>query len=255
MTNVRVEKCQLSRLQVQETEEIAGYAAELASSLVKESLEESGREEGQWSIPCSKDCHSDRHEASGQCAGSGQLCWTPESTLSLDTMDTAQSREAGLCKTGEESENVMVRKGASVPNVSCDAEDQDSQHCKSHKRSFLRTLGLGGKTESNGLARPGHKMRALRKTLSSLFRRSAEDSGPRGKTAAVPPGQRALPPVPARQESQTSQETHHNQETENHLELRDAADGDGDQAQEDQQADNLMDFAASIEKVKDVSEV
>ena len=93
LTNVRGEKYQMSRLQVQETVEIAGYAAELASSLVKESIEESGREEGQWSIPCSKDCHSDRHETGGQCAGSGQLCWTPESTLSLDTMDTAQSRE------------------------------------------------------------------------------------------------------------------------------------------------------------------
>jgi len=237
--------------QVQETDEIVGYAGELASSLVKESLEESGREEGQWSIPCSKDCHSDRHETGDQCAGSGQLCWTPESTLSLDTMDPTQSREAGLCKTGEENDNVMLRKGASVPNVSCDDQEQDSQHCKSHKRSFLRTLGLGGKTESDGLARPGDKMRALRKTLSSLFRRSAEDSGPRGKTASVPPGQRALPPVPARQESQTSQETHHNLDSENNLELRDPPDGGGDQAQEDQQADNLMDFAASIEKVKD----
>lgn len=253
LTNVRSVKYQSSRLQVPETVEIVGYAAELASSLVKESIEESGREEqeGQWSIPCSKDCHSDRHvETSGQCAGSGQLCWTPESTVSLDTMDTAQSREAGLCKTGEESENVMLRKGASVPNVSCDDQDQDSQHSKSQKRSFLRTLGLGGKTGSDGLARPGHKMRSLRKTLSSLFRRSAEESATRGKTAAVPPGQRALPPVPARQSSQSSQETP--QATENNLELREGPEGGGDQAEE-QQADNLMDFAASIEKVKDVS--
>ena len=234
--------------------EIAGYAAELASSLVKESIEESGREEGQWSIPCSKDCHSHRHETAGQCAGSGQLCWTPESTVSLDTMDTSQSREAGLCKTGEEGEDLRLRKGASVPNVSCEDEDhQDSQHCKSHKRSFLRTLGLGGKTGSEAMTRPGHKMRSLRKTLSSLFRRSAEDSGTRGKTAAVPPGQRALPPVPARQESQTSQESQ--AVTENNLELRKGPDGDGDQDSvlEHQQADNLMDFAASIEKVKDVS--
>lgn len=245
------EDCELQDCeQVPETVEIVGYAAELASSLVKESIEESGREEqeGQWSIPCSKDCHSDRHETSGQCAGSGQLCWTPESTVSLDTMDTAQSREAGLCKTGEESENVMLRKGASVPNVSCDDQDQDSQHSKSQKRSFLRTLGLGGKTGSDGLARPGHKMRSLRKTLSSLFRRSAEESATRGKTAAVPPGQRALPPVPARQSSQSSQETP--QATENNLELREGPEGGGDQAEE-QQADNLMDFAASIEKVKD----
>ena len=238
--------------------EIVGYAAELASSLVKESIEESGREEGQWSIPCSKECHSDRHESvgPGQGGGSGQLCWTPESTVSLDTMDTAQSREAGLCKAGEESENVMLRKGASEPNVSCDDQDQDqdSQHCKSHKRSFLRTLGLGGKTGSEAMTRPGHKMRSLRKTLSSLFRRTAEDSGTRGKTAAVPPGQRALPPVPARQESQTSQETEE-AGGENNPELREAPDGGGDQssAQEHPQADNLMDFAASIEKVKDVS--
>lgn len=241
--------------QVQETVEIAGYAAELASSLVKESIEESGREEDQWSIPCSKDCHSDRHEAAGQCAGSGQLCWTPESTVSLDTMDTAQSREAGLCKTGEETEDVRLRKGASEPNVSCEAQEEDSQHCKSNKRSFLTTLGLGGKTGSDAMARPGghNKMRSLRKTLSSLFRRSAEDSGSRGKTAAVPPGQRALPPVPARQESQASQETPAPAATENNPELRDAQEGGGDQnsAQEHQQADNLMDFAASIEKVKD----
>ena len=251
--NVLSEKYQLSRLQVQETVEIVGYAAELASSLVKESIEESGREEGQWSIPCSKDCHSDRHETGGQCAGSGQLCWTPESTVSLDTMDTAQSREVGLCKTGEESENnVMLRKGASVPNVSRDEqEDPDCQHSKSHKRSFLRTLGLGGKTGSEANARPSHKMRSLRKTLSSLFRRSAEDSGSRGKTAAVPPGQRALPPVPARQDSQTSQDTI--QANQDNLELRDNPDGGEDLAEEHQQADNLMDFAASIEKVKDVS--
>ena len=243
----------MSRLQVQETVEIAGYAAELASSLVKESIEESGREEGQWSIPCSKDCHSHRHETAGQCGGgSGQLCWTPEGTVSLDTMDTVQTREVGLCKTGEEGEDVRLRKGASVPNVSCDDEDQqDSQHCKSHKRSFLRTLGLGGKTGSDAVSRPGHKMRSLRKTLSSLFRRTAEDSGTR--TAAVPPGQRALPPVPARQDSQTSQESQ--QVSENNLELRDDPDGGGDldSVQEHQQADNLMDFAASIEKVKDVS--
>ena len=253
--NVRSEKYQFYLLQVQETVEIVGYAAELASSLVKESIEESGREEGQWSIPCSKECHSDRHESvgPGQGGGSGQLCWTPESTVSLDTMDTAQSREAGLCKAGEESENVMLRKGASEPNVSCDDQDQDSQHCKSHKRSFLRTLGLGGKTGSEAMTRPGHKMRSLRKTLSSLFRRSAEDSGSRGKTASVPPGQRALPPVPARQESQTSPENQ--AATENNLELRKGPDCDGDQdsALEHQQADNLMDFAASIEKVKDVS--
>ena len=250
--NVLSEKYKSSRLQVQETVEIVGYAAELASSLVKESIEESGREEGQWSIPCSKDCHSDRHETGGQCAGSGQLCWTPESTVSLDTMDTAQSREVGLCKTGEESENVMLRKGASVPNVSRDEqEDPDCQHSKSHKRSFLRTLGLGGKTGSEANARPSHKMRSLRKTLSSLFRRSAEDSGSRGKTAAVPPGQRALPPVPARQDSQTSQDTI--QANQDNLELRDNPDGGEDLAEEHQQADNLMDFAASIEKVKDVS--
>ena len=250
----------MSPLQVQETVEtveIAGYAAELASSLVKESIEESGREEGQWSIPCSKDCHSGRHETAGQCGGSGHLCWTPESTVSLDTMDTSQSREAGLCRTGEEGgEEMGLRKGASVPNVSCEedqSDHQDSQHCKSQKRSFLRTLGLGGKTESDALSRPGHKMRSLRKTLSSLFRRSAEDSGTRGKTAAVPPGQRALPPVPARQESQTSQEGEG--ATENNLELRKGPEGDGDQDSvlEHQQADNLMDFAASIEKVKDVS--
>ena len=206
-----------------------------------------------------------RHEAEaeGKCGGSGQLCWTPESSASLETEDcrdtglTAQSIErdlpssvTGLCKRedepGQESGDVRLRKGVSVPNVSCDQEEDrqssSSDNCKSHRRTFLRTLGLGGKASAG--VKPGHKMRSLKKTLSSLFRGKADHSG-QARSSAVPPGQRALPPVPARLESARDEVQDESPD------LQQPEDGSGETEEDQHQADNLMDFAASIEKVKD----
>ena len=214
-----------------------------------------------------------RHEAGVSC-GPGQLCWTPETTGSLDVMDTA--RDSRLCKAEEEeSEDVRLKKGVSVPNVSREEEEDrlssSSDNCKSHKKSFLRSLGLGGKAPGDAGAGRGPKVKSLRKTLSSLFKGGSEDSGEsrssfaflrlpsRGKStaaAAVPPCQRALPPVPARQDTHSANDEveDEGEEESRSLELRDSPDMSGARdSGQGPQADNLMDFAASIERVKDVS--
>ena len=149
---------------------------------------------------------------------------------------------------------MRLRKGVSVPNVSCDQEEDrpssSSDNCKSTRRTFLTTLGLGGKSTAG--VKSGHKMRSLKKTLSSLFRSKADHSGQARSSAgaAVPPGQRALPPVPTRPDI-VSDEVQEAVESLN-LELRDSPEPDAahqsDEVQDQQQSDNLMDFAASIEK-------
>jgi len=260
-----------SEQQSKESVEINGFATELASSLVKESIEQSGQEEREWSIQCSQDCHSHRHEAGVSC-GPGQLCWTPETTGSLDVMDTA--RDSRLCKAeAEESEDVRLKKGVSVPNVSREEEEDrlssSSDNCKSHKKSFLRSLGLGGKAPGDAGAGRGPKVKSLRKTLSSLFKGGSEDSSESRSSfaflrlpsrckstaaAAVPPCQRALPPVPARQDTHSANDEveDEGEEESRSLELRDSPDTAGARdSGQGQQADNLMDFAASIERVKD----
>jgi len=87
---------------------ISGFADQLASCLLKETISEAGggeQSEQIWSIPCSSECHSHRHErvstsSSGRVRGSGQLCWTPESSGSLD--NTMEGRQGGhnTCRGG-----------------------------------------------------------------------------------------------------------------------------------------------------------
>jgi len=79
-------------------ERLSGFAEQLASCLLKETISEAGTGEQEWSIPCSRECHSHKHErvstsSSGRVRGSGQLCWTPESSGSLD--NTMEGRQGG----------------------------------------------------------------------------------------------------------------------------------------------------------------
>jgi len=250
---------------------LSGFADQLASCLLKETISEAGGVEGGdqiWSIPCSRECHSHRHErvstsSSGHVRGSGQLCWTPESSGSLDnTMEVGDISEGGagggedvvksseyVCQTevsGDEclsdiqrlsleaseaqsSEQAgepttpVLRKGLSVPDIGVeDMQDRvsfGSENSKSYKIGFLRHLGLKrSKTESTSDPSGRKRMKSLRKTLSSLFhlRSKLDAEGPEGQEAKprrptsapsifrlptrkhknVPPCQRALPPVP-----------------------------------------------------------
>ena len=166
-----------------------------------------------------------------------------------------------------------LRKGLSVNDIpGC---SPTTAPCKT-RTSFLRGLGLRKHrdevtmklTEADD-SRPGgrNKIKSLRKTLTNMFhfkprdqelgdKRSSSSTSlfkiPTKRNKSVPPGKRALPPVPAaRTESRTPS-------PQSDLLLR----MEGEQGapppleprpQETPEEDSQMDFALSIEKVKDVS--
>jgi hypothetical protein len=173
-----------------------------------------------------------------------------------------------------------LRKGLSVPNVGLE-EMQDrvsfgSENSKSYKIGFLRHLGLKrSKTEGTPDPSGRKRMKSLRKTLSSLFhlrKLDAEDgeggeAKPRRPTSApsifrlpsrkpknVPPCQRALPPVPGIHTPTTP--TSHNPDSATlslstlALDTEQSIPTTQANTRPDTEADNI-DFAASIEKVKD----
>ena len=205
------------------------------------------------------DCQSE--EASDECLSAIQR-------LSIEVSEAQNSDQAGL------------RKGLSVPDVGLeDIQDRvsyNSENSKSHKLGFLRHLGLK-RSKTEGTTDPSGKKRlkSLRKTLSSLFHlrskldgdatEDTQEAKPRRPTSApsifrlptrkpknVPPCQRALPPVPgitapsssppeAGALSLSTVALDSDQTTSTHDTTRADAEGEN------------IDFAASIEKVKDVS--
>ena len=219
-------------------------------------------------------------------SGSGQLCWTPESGDSLVT-----SAVPGCSQEMMVTQEENLRKGASVPNVSEENADEDIDRVscsseKSHRhrhRGIFFGFGLKSKaksdTHSSGQHRP--KMKNIKKTLSSLFTpksrtegnssESATDSAKkssnlfklpamnRNKSKSSDPCQRALPPVPPPRVDIPDPEDvqihiddggrlsvsghEHEEVTPQHSPSQSTPRSDSD-------LDNL-DFAASIERVKD----
>jgi len=132
----------------EEQSRLSGFAEQLASCLLKETISEAGGgEEGEqiWSIPCSSECHSHRHErvsssSSGVVRGSGQLCWTPESSGSLDNTMEARQGVHNTCRgrkqdTAVKSEAGGDEGGAVGGDVSIDTVEQvheaGDQNCQS----------------------------------------------------------------------------------------------------------------------------
>eukprot|EP00092_Neocalanus_flemingeri_P016817 GFUD01018192.1.p1 GENE.GFUD01018192.1~~GFUD01018192.1.p1 ORF type:complete len:582 (+),score=169.37 GFUD01018192.1:145-1890(+) len=110
----------------QDQNRLSGFADQLASCLLKETISEAGggEEEGEqiWSIPCSSECHSHRHErvstsSSGRVRGSGQLCWTPESSGSLD--NTMEGRQGGhnTCRGGKRDTTAQSEVAGDIVEV------------------------------------------------------------------------------------------------------------------------------------------
>merc|ERR1712042_225024 len=207
---------------------------------------------------------------------SGDECLSDIQRLSLEASEAQSSEQAG------EPTTPVLRKGLSVPDIGVeDMQDRvsfGSENSKSYKIGFLRHLGLKrSKTESTSDPSGRKRMKSLRKTLSSLFhlRSKLDAEGPEGQEAKprrptsapsifrlptrkpknVPPCQRALPPVPGITISNSpgssgnvfgdSGENSSSQAADsNELSLMNPA------PQLDTDVDNI-DFAASIEKVKD----
>lgn len=280
----------LCSLQVERCD-VSGFADQLASSLVKETVQEAGAgAEGDWSIPCSSVCHQTHASKSDSCdenggevtkrrSGSGQLCWTPESGASMETHGGPHGQchdshgDNGAPTAGQCHES-PVRRGVSVPNVSVEHasdssdHDQDSVSCssdniKTPRRGLLSSLGLRTKVKSSNHSqnhvRP--KMKNFRKTISSIFSHKARTdssepganrmtnifklpSSVRHKLRPVDPCNRALPPVPPPRDDSEHEDQDQESLTPHHspsLPISEAEPSDN------------MDFAASIEKVKDVS--
>jgi len=274
-----------------------GQAEELppaGTSLIKDLVEEH-RGEGEssdWPIPCSSGCYSHSSQKNSapvsdmaHAGGSGQICWTPDSSAEAGTEEgvtcrphalsmslVAASEEAAECEGGG-----CLRRGVSVPQVNSEAE-------RDRKGGFLRHFGALSRgssadrhgdasslSERSGKKRTGVKGFLSRSALSSLFRRDRDDEGTQhtrdpgpqsqrserkrwrlpglGKGKNVPPCQRALPPVPPRLCTSSLSETESVEE------------GESEDAKDDVAASNLpapaavtdnnLDFASSIERVKD----
>ena len=216
-----------------------------------------------------------------EVSGEGALISDIE-RLSLDVSEAQSSDKVDNPTTP------ALRKGLSVPDVGVeDMHDRvsfGSENSKSYKIGFLRHLGLKrSKTEGTSDPSSRKRMKSLRKTLSSLFHlrskldaegAEGQEAKPRRPTSApsifrlptrknknIPPCQRALPPVPRPGiDTPTTTTTIPPTSTPpdpatlslSTLTL------DTDQPtpqvniRPDTEAENI-DFAASIEKVKDVS--
>ena len=275
------------------------FADQLAAGLLKETLQESGGsgDTGEvWSIPCSSECHAPspapspaQPEHSSRSAGhqstvvgSGQLCWTPESSNSLE--NTMELRRSGMM-AGEVgptcSSSGLLRPSISVPDVGLE-ELQDrlsyaSDQSSNPRLGFLRGWRTKRTKPESGERVSRRKMKSLRKTLSSLFHlRSKIDSSsevcgagegqqPGKRPSSVPSifkltsrksktvaaCQRALPPVPPAEgevELEGGEEEGGLERELSSLDLRGGGSPDSAPAPADTSA---MDFTASIEKVKD----
>jgi len=131
----------------QEHNRLSGFADQLASCLLKETISEAGGvEEGEqiWSIPCSSECHSHRHDrvstsSSGRVRGSGQLCWTPESSGSLD--NTMEGRQGGTtCRGGMQDRGVQEEveeggAGGGVEEEEVKEGKEGENNCQSEEAS------------------------------------------------------------------------------------------------------------------------
>ena len=220
-------------------------------------------------------------------SGSGQLCWTPEGGDSLVTSAVTNCSEERMgaeesLRKGASVPNVSEEKteeDIDIDRVSCNSENS-----KSHRhRGIFFSFGLKSKTKSDthssGQHRP--KIKNIKKTLSSLFTPksraegassdSATDSAAkkssnlfklpamRNKSKSSDPCQRALPPVPPPRVDIPDPEDiqihiddggrlsvsghEHDEVTPQHSPSQSTPRSESD-------LDNL-DFAASIERVKD----
>jgi len=211
---------------------------------------------------------------------SGEGCLISDiERLSLEVSEAQSSEKVDTPTTP------VLRKGLSVPDVGVeDMHDRvsfGSENSKSYKIGFLRHLGLKrSKTEGTSDPSGRKRMKSLRKTLSSLFHLRSKldaegaeghEAKPRRPTSApsifrlptrknknVPPCQRALPPVPRPgTDTPTTTNTPPTSTPPDPATLSlSTLTLDTDQTitqantRPDTEAENI-DFAASIEKVKD----
>jgi len=225
---------------------------------------------------------------SGVRSSSGHLCWTPESgeggqellSQCSDTMGQEDTIRKGVSVPNINVSQASANSDPEHDNDTTDRLSCSSENSKSHKsRGFLNSLGIKTKHKSDisnvHSTRP--KMKGLKKTLSSLFSAKPRDSSvsqdssatkkPSSskfklpsvskRSKAVDPCQRALPPVPPSRDIPNIDdheddenrlgvtEFDHDQLTPHHspsqISPRSGADNESD----------IMDFAASIERVKD----
>merc|ERR1719474_535511 len=218
---------------------------------------------------------------------SGHLCWTPETGEGVQEVENQCSDTMGqedTIRKGVSVPNINVSQASANSDPEHDTTDRlscSSENSKSHKsRGFLNILGIKTKHKSDISNSTRPKMKGFKKTLSSLFsaktRDSTENSSERNKkptsskfklpsvskrSKAVDPCQRALPPVPPSRDPPRDvpdlddhedddnrlgvAEFDHEQLTPHHspsqISPRSGADNESD----------IMDFAASIERVKD----
>jgi len=270
---------------------LSGFADSLAAHLVKETLEESKNgEETDWSIPCSSDCHSNQTRGAtclepeeGGKVSSSHLCWTPESSGSIETGSQlvvsvgAESTCRATSRTPSPGPSTNhLKKGVSVPNVdisdlvdNVSVSGSENSKRTGGKISFFKHFGRGESRSKNdsemGSSELSGKKRGvrsqLRKTLSSLFSIGAKSDGdgenspksprhsifrlPSRKLRSVPPCQRALPPVPGVIFSPPSPPPDSSSQ-----EQPSPGSGTAGDTQTTVEDSNI-DFAASIEKVKD----
>lgn len=268
---------------------IAGFASCLAASLLKEGMTGKGEEEAVWTIPCSSDCHSHTKVeepggsaggagsnggaggSGGGAGGSGRLCWTPESRGSEEGVaggvegeptcrgpQDCQKMQRASHSDVEEEEAVEVeaeglRKGTSEPAVWGGGEERRG------RRNLLSYFGLRKEGEEAGRAK------SIRKTLSGMFHlRRKRGGATKGegsesskasssifrlpglrKPRPVPPCQRALPPTPPPPPRTPPPPSTPGSGRSG------GSPGVWVGGEEADHAGSLMDFAASIEKVKD----
>lgn len=217
--------------------------------------------------------------------GGGQICWTPDSlqeardTCRPESLHLHQSLSRLATQTDPELSPGALRRGSSQPQVNTlGAAEGEGGRKGGFLRHFTTARGKsaerqqgehGASSESSGKKVTGVRALLSRSHLSSLFRRQSGEAGEgsrqhrlwripglgKGKGAPPPPGQRALPPVPPRGLNQTC--THSQSEGE------EVGSDPADQTEElsasplipsvppTDPLDNNLDFASSIERVKD----
>jgi len=158
----------------QDQNRLSGFADQLASSLLKETISEAGNskeKEQVWSIPCSSECYSHRHErvstsSSGRVRGSGQLCWTPESSGSLDNTMEGRNGNHNTCRENRPNESLELVNNDSENGIAIQTED--SENCCQNNESCLEGENvLTSVTGRNSdICEPSRNSQSLRKGLS-----------------------------------------------------------------------------------------
>ena len=232
-------------------------------------------------------------ECQGTSRGSGQLCWTPESGGSLEAAGSqaqvchhegAGAGAGDTLRKGTSVPNVREPSPLLGDLKEADTVSCSSENSKSHKRGgFFTSFGMKSKHRSDNSHHTRPKMKSLRQTLSSLFTPksrgdgcsgSGQESGPsrketfgmfkfsaaaRNKSKTSAPCQRALPPVPPPRDADSedhegdAESRLHEPGLESGSDLTPHHSPSQPAPRPDPDADN-MDFAASIERVKDVSD-